>query len=146
MVIFISGKITGDFNYKEKFAKAEEYLKSKGHVVINPTITPLGLNKYEDYIHICYAYIDVAEAMYMLKGWEDSNGSKNCEYPYGMKNNKLIFYEDEVKTNIDNLKEKIRNIPLSKLPKLSKDAPIAYMLEGEEGNPIFIPIYEKEGN
>lgn len=96
MVIFISGKITGDFiNYKEKFAKAEEYLKSKGHVVINPTITPLGLNNYEDYIHVTYAMIDVSDALYMLKDWEKSKGA-NLEYDYAIKNKKEIFFEDEV--------------------------------------------------
>ena len=36
MRIYISGKITGTTDYKEKFEKAAEQIAAKGHIPINP--------------------------------------------------------------------------------------------------------------
>lgn len=36
MKVYIAGKITNNANYEKEFKEAEEYLKSKGYVVINP--------------------------------------------------------------------------------------------------------------
>jgi len=74
MKIYISGKITGDPNYREKFTKAQKYLESKGHVVLNPAELPEGM-EYEDYMHIGFAMIDVADAICMLCGWGESDGA-----------------------------------------------------------------------
>lgn len=42
--IYIAGKITGDPNYKDKFANMEsELLKMPGTVIINPAKLPQGL-------------------------------------------------------------------------------------------------------
>lgn len=92
MIVFISGKITGYPNYKEKFKKAEEELTSKGHIVINPSMLPLGLEKHEDYMHICYSMIDVCEAVYFLRDWIDSVGAVQ-ENVYAYANNKVMLYE-----------------------------------------------------
>lgn len=40
--IYIAGKITGDLNYKKKFAKAEKELKALGFAVMNLAILPGG--------------------------------------------------------------------------------------------------------
>lgn len=34
--VYVAGKITGDANYREKFAKAEQALTAMGHCVLNP--------------------------------------------------------------------------------------------------------------
>jgi len=93
MKIYISGEITNDPNYKEKFAKAEEYLKAKGHVIMNPAILPEGF-EYEDYMTICFAMIDVCDAMYMLKDWEESPGAER-ELIHAEINWKKAYYEGE---------------------------------------------------
>lgn len=36
MKYYIAGKITGNPNYREEFAKAERILKAEGHTVMNP--------------------------------------------------------------------------------------------------------------
>ena len=49
--VFISGKITGDPNYREKFDKAEKELTEQGHLVMNPSVFPEGF-RWEDYMKI----------------------------------------------------------------------------------------------
>lgn len=78
MKVYISGKITGE-DPKEvsaKFAKAEKYLKKQGHIPINPykALKSLDLD-YEDYIKICFAMIDVSDALYMLADYKESQGA-----------------------------------------------------------------------
>ncbi len=143
MLYFISGAISNDENYREKFKKAQAKLVAQGHRVLNPIWLDddIAHLTHDEYLHIDFAMIDVAEGMYMLSDWKISDGA-NKEHAYGNKNGKFIRYEED-EVNIDSFIEKIKSIPLSKLPKLSKDIPIAYRLEGEEGNPIFVPIYEE---
>ena len=89
MIIYIAGKITGDPNYKAKFDKAAKRLK--GHVVLTPSVLPLGLD-YDDYMHIDFAMIDVADAVYFLKDYKSSNGAMKERY-YAMWINKEMMYE-----------------------------------------------------
>ena len=93
MKVYISGKITGLFDYKEKFKKAEDKLINMGHAVLNPAIAPAGL-KYDEYMHISYAMIDCSDCLYVLNNWKDSKGA-NLEIEYANKLNKLIFFEEE---------------------------------------------------
>ena len=59
--IYIAGKITGDPNYKDKFANMEsELLKMPGTVIINPAKRPQGLTP-ADYARICFAMIDSSD-------------------------------------------------------------------------------------
>ena len=94
MKIYIAGPITGVFNYKQSFLKAESELKSKGHIVLNPAYLPEGL---KDYMPICYAMIDQADGVYFLNGWKDSVGAK-LEYEYADKKGLKIIvpFSDEL--------------------------------------------------
>lgn len=92
MRVYISGKITGEFNYKEKFDTAEKMLKKKGHIALNPTIIPLGL-EYDQYIKIDLAMVDAADAIYMLDNWTDSRGA-NIEYDHANLQGKKILYQE----------------------------------------------------
>lgn len=51
MIIYISGAISNDFNYKEKFKQAEEKLLKMGHAVLNPTVVP-PMFSWEQHLHI----------------------------------------------------------------------------------------------
>ena len=51
MKIYLSGKITGDANYRQKFGSMEKELLSYGYVVFNPAILLDGF-EYEDYMDL----------------------------------------------------------------------------------------------
>lgn len=83
MKVYIAGKITGDPGYRDKFAAAEIQLGWKGHTVLNPAELPSGMSR-EDYMRICFAMIDVADAVVFLPDAADSAGARleraYCEY------------------------------------------------------------------
>lgn len=74
MKVYISSSITSDYNYKEKFIKAQKHLENMGHVVLNPICLPLGLD-WEDYIEIDLKMVERADAIYFLDEWRESKGA-----------------------------------------------------------------------
>ena len=92
-IIFISGAMTGreDLNRKQ-FNKIEMQLRKNGHIVLNPAVLPDGM-EYDAYIRICNSMINEADALYMMKGWQDSNGAK-MEYMYANEKGKAILFEE----------------------------------------------------
>ncbi|MFA0816007.1 MAG: DUF4406 domain-containing protein [Anaerofustis sp.] len=89
MKIYIAGKITGNPNYMEEFATAERQLRENGFDVMNPTILPSGF-KYEQYMHICFAMIDVCDAVVLLDNWIGSSGAQR-EVDYANSKRKKVY-------------------------------------------------------
>ena len=87
MIVYIAGKITGLLDYKSKFEIAEKMLQKSGHIVINPSILPAGLN---DYLGICFAMIDECDAVYLLVDYTDSPGAM-LERDYAKDEGKIIW-------------------------------------------------------
>lgn len=76
MKVYLAGKITGDPNYREKFAEAAKKLEERASVtVISPAVTPEGLKK-ADYMRICFAMLESADTAAFLPDWEDSPGAQ----------------------------------------------------------------------
>lgn len=93
--IYIAGKITGDPNYKAKFAMAEDFYKKRGYIVLNPAALPDGMQP-TDYMRICLAMIDIADAVAFLPDFKQSAGA-DVEHAYCYYINKSIRYlEDDM--------------------------------------------------
>lgn len=106
--IYIAGKITGDPNYKEKFASMEsELLKIPGTAVINPATLPTGLEP-ADYAKICFAMIDSSDIAVFALDYKESSGAllemQYCKYV----GKKALSFEEYIQTQA--------------MMKLSKDA------------------------
>lgn len=74
-VIYISGPITHNPDYKRDFNKVENELIVKGYTVLNPSKLPQGLTN-EQYTRIDFAMIDAADAVVLLPGWQESQGAR----------------------------------------------------------------------
>lgn len=74
-VIYIAGPITGVERYWEAFEKAEDRVESLGYIALTPSRLPLGMSEAQ-YMRICFAMIDSADAVLFLDGWVDSRGAK----------------------------------------------------------------------
>lgn len=74
MKVYIAGKITGNPNYHEEFAAAERKVRALGYIPLNPAVLPEGLEK-ADYMRICLAMLDSADAIAPLRSWTHSDGA-----------------------------------------------------------------------
>lgn len=90
--IYISGAITGNPAYKMQFlAKYRELEPS--YTVLSPLFINAELS-WKDFMHIDLAMIKVCDAIYMLKGWEESRGAK-IEHCFAQMLGLEIIYENE---------------------------------------------------
>lgn len=96
--IYIAGKITGVKRcvYHHQFSVKEDLLKVRGYIVLNPVRLnePLALQgiEYEDMMKICFTFVDVADVIYMMDGWEDSPGARR-EHERAINAGKKVIYE-----------------------------------------------------
>lgn len=95
MRIYISGSITGTEDYIERFEAVQKRLTKEGHQVYNPahanSFMPEGTT-YEEYMKVSFLLLDMAEAIYMMKGWQQSKGA-NREYGYALGKGYEVFEE-----------------------------------------------------
>ncbi|NCB43268.1 MAG: DUF4406 domain-containing protein [Clostridia bacterium] len=95
MKIYIAGRIRGNEHYIEQFGKAEEALKAQGHIVLNPAHNPEGMTRLE-YMKIDIPLLSIADTIYLLKGWQQSEGA--ClERHYAEYTGKAIVEEEQLK-------------------------------------------------
>jgi len=86
MKIYIAGSITNNPDYKLQFAIAEMELQKQGNAVVNP-VKNIGF-EYKDYIDMGICELMHCEAIYLLKGYENSKGAlleKHYAETVGMK-------------------------------------------------------------
>ena len=75
MKIYIAGKITGDPEYRKKFACAARQVEALGHIALNPAELPEGMAA-ADYMRICFAMIDTADELWYLADAAKSAGAR----------------------------------------------------------------------
>lgn len=91
--VYIAGKITGTEDYLERFDAAEQWLREEGFSSINPTDLPFILGDsvdYEDILHICFALIDICDAIYLMEGYKESAGAMR-EREYAIAKGKIVI-------------------------------------------------------
>lgn len=75
MRVYIAGPMTGYENYnRDEFDGAAYKISLSGHTPLNPAALPDGLTQAQ-YMDICFAMIRAADAIYLLKGYEESKGA-----------------------------------------------------------------------
>lgn len=95
MTIYISGPMAGIEGYEKNFKAAEEKMKESGHEVVNPAeINGEGMTR-EELLALDLRMLEECDAIYMLKGWQQSCGA-NREYGFALaKGMGVMFEEDE---------------------------------------------------
>ena len=95
MKIFISGPITGTYDYMQRFEAAEAWLKDRGYMVVNPArvlaAIPFEL-PWDKCMAITLTLLGECDAIYILDGWVNSDGA-SVEYCYARKQGLHIFHE-----------------------------------------------------
>jgi len=96
MRVYISGPISGDPNFQTRFLAAESALRLRGYDTINPgrlCMVAHGLT-HKQYMKICLKLLRYADAIYMLDGFERSEGAMR-EYNWAsmIRNIKHIYFE-----------------------------------------------------
>lgn len=74
LVVYISGPITHEPNYKRRFHNANVHLTGLGFEVLTPRALPSSMDK-SALLRICDAMVRECDAIYMMPGWHDSEGA-----------------------------------------------------------------------
>ena len=97
MRLYISGPITGTSDAKERFEAAALRISRMGNIPINPEpIGRLVMPKAGglEYMTIDLLVLEFTDAIYMLRGWEDSRGAR-MELMKAKAHNMPVFYEED---------------------------------------------------
>ena len=93
MIVYLSGKITGNPNFVSEFNHYEQLLKDMGHEVINPAKVSSGLPEsftHSEYMAVDLPLIDKCHAVAFMPNWEDSLGA-SIEMGYAIARGKAIM-------------------------------------------------------
>lgn len=97
MKIYISGPVTGNREYKEQFGSMSYMLKKDGHQPVNPVHIMESVRGVLDYKTILNADLELMEgcdAIIMLKGWRESEGSQR-EMKKALRLGLEVLFEEE---------------------------------------------------
>lgn len=94
MKVYISGKITGDADYKKKFQNAENFLEAVGFEVFNPAKVPDEGKPWAWYMKRDIKELMDCDAILLLKDWKESKGAR-LEYYIAQQLGMKIFREVE---------------------------------------------------
>ena len=97
MKVYISGRITGNDNYKHDFKRRARELKYLGYHPVNPVNIYKQLKKElgreptrDEIMDADIAKLKTCDAINFLTGWEYSDGAKH-EYAIAVENHKTIL-------------------------------------------------------
>lgn len=87
-VIYILGPIDGIEHYWEAFEAAEDEISALGYIPLSPSRLPYNLSN-DQRLRICFAMIDTADAVLLLRDWYRSTSS-SLERDYCYFTDKII--------------------------------------------------------
>lgn len=73
--IYLAGPIRGVPDYKERFEAVRRKIEEDKNIALDPSLLPECMEQ-ADYMRISMAMIQSADAMLLLKGWENSEGAR----------------------------------------------------------------------
>jgi hypothetical protein len=80
--IYLCGPIAGTDDYMQRFEQAEKEVHERiGEYVhaVNPakvTAVLPGTYSHSEYMTVCSGLVDICDGIYLMKGWENSEGCK----------------------------------------------------------------------
>lgn len=76
MRVYLSGAITNDPNYKQKFVDYEKIFTELGYQVVNPVTLCGGLPElsHAEYLRICCTALSVCDTIFVIDGYGESKG------------------------------------------------------------------------
>ena len=94
--IYISGAVSSDKNFREKFSKAEKYLHDIGYNVVNPVKDEEDGKEWIYYMRKDIVKLMSCDCIYALSDWVISKGARieiRLAFDLGME----VIYEGEIK-------------------------------------------------
>ena len=84
VLLYLSGPVTGEPGYREKFRAIEQQLTSRGYSVVNPAgleqVLPTDDMTWDEIMTFCIDILARCDSMVQMPGWEKSLG---CQQEYG---------------------------------------------------------------
>lgn len=102
-VIYIAGPITGVDKYWEAFEEAEDVLTGLGYIALSPARLPGGMTKAQ-YMRICLAMLDSADAVLLLADYAKSSGATLEHYYSHYTSKPVVFWQPQ------NLEESLEEV------------------------------------
>jgi hypothetical protein len=98
--ILLSGAISNDPYYEEKFSAAAIALHREGYAVMNPAALPSRGFTHRQYMHVTIAMLDVCDILCLLPDWQKSPGAV-MEFIRAILTRKIIVTYNELITDPD---------------------------------------------
>ena len=98
--LMLSGAISIDPDYQQKFAHCATVLGDLGFYVMNPAALPKIGFRHHQYMHVTLAMLDVCSILCLLPDWHKSPGAI-MEFIRAILKRKIIVMYDELINNLD---------------------------------------------
>ena len=93
-VAYISGAISGDPNYKEKFNSAQMVLEHLGYYVLSPVMIPEEISlTYSEHMAIDLVMVQVADCIVLLPDYKESKGAMRELHRANLYNSRIVFFK-----------------------------------------------------
>jgi hypothetical protein len=117
--VFISGPVTGrELEATPDFFEAKFELSQAGCDPINPIILSGGMPKdatHEEYMKITMDMLDMADEIYMLDGWENSEGAK-AERRHAISKGMVVRYQGKEQRDDYGIQRAYERDPFTDVP------------------------------